>query len=63
MARALASALERPVKIAQIPRPEWRSWYLRLGFSQAAADAYVRMTAASVEQGFERVGDAVRGLA
>jgi hypothetical protein len=49
VARALASALEHPVKIAQIPRPEWRSWYLGLAFSQAAADAYVLMTAASVE--------------
>lgn len=50
VAHAFANALRRDVKPTVIPRDQWRTAYRKLGFSEAAADAYVRMTAASIDQ-------------
>jgi uncharacterized protein YbjT (DUF2867 family) len=61
VAAAFAAALGRPVEVAVTPRGEWRAAYRKLGFSEAAADAYARMTAVSVDGGFELPTSAERG--
>lgn len=52
VARAFASTLGNSVKVEVIPRDQWIAAYRRLGFSDAAAESYARMTAASVDSGF-----------
>jgi uncharacterized protein YbjT (DUF2867 family) len=61
VARAFARALRREVVVAVTPRAEWRSAFRRLGFSEAAADSYARMTEASVDSGFDMPDGALRG--
>ena len=52
VARALGEAFGGAVGVEVVPREGWQAAYRRLGFSDAAADAYARMTAASIDQGF-----------
>lgn len=52
VAQAFARALGRPVEPQEIPPAEWEGAYRKLGFSEAAAHSYARMTAASVDIGF-----------
>ncbi|WP_447761630.1 NmrA family NAD(P)-binding protein [Sphingopyxis panaciterrae] len=61
VAKAFSKALDRPVEVDVIPRDKWREAYRGLGFSAAAADSYARMTATSIDSGFDMPGDAVRG--
>lgn len=61
VARAFAKALDRPVSADVIPRNRWKESFLELGFSEAAADSYTRMTGASVDGGFEMSENAWRG--
>lgn len=61
VAKAFSKALGRPVEVDVIPRNKWREAYRGLGFSAAAADSYARMTATSIDSGFDMPGDAVRG--
>jgi uncharacterized protein YbjT (DUF2867 family) len=61
VAKALADALARPVEVDVIPRENWHETFLGLGFSEAAADSYTRMIAASVDQDFDMPDDAIRG--
>jgi uncharacterized protein YbjT (DUF2867 family) len=53
VADAFARALGRPVAVAVTPRHQWIAAYRKMGFSEAAADSYARMTAISVDSGFE----------
>jgi uncharacterized protein YbjT (DUF2867 family) len=61
VAQAFGEALGRPVQVVVTPRAGWIAAYRRLGFSEAAADAYARMTAATVDGGIDAHDDAIRG--
>ena len=61
VARAFSKALGRPVELDVTPRDKWKETYRSLGFSEAAADSYARMTAVSVDSGFDMPADALRG--
>ncbi len=61
VAQAFAKALGREVAVEVTPRTEWRAAFRRMGFSDAAADSYARMTAVSVDAGFDMPNDSLRG--
>jgi uncharacterized protein YbjT (DUF2867 family) len=62
VAKAFSKALARPVEVQVIPRNKWKESFLNLGFSEAAADSYARMTAVSVDGGFDMPDNAWRGV-
>jgi len=53
VAMAFSQALGRPIELEVVPRDKWKETFLGLGFSDAAADSYARMTAVSVDRGFD----------
>jgi uncharacterized protein YbjT (DUF2867 family) len=61
VADAFAAALGNPVKVEVIPRDQWIAAYRKLGFSDAAAESYARMTAVSVDRGFAMTTPFKRG--
>jgi uncharacterized protein YbjT (DUF2867 family) len=61
VAAAFAVALGRPVEVRGVPREGWEETFRSLGFSEPAAKSYARMTAASVDGGFEMPDRPVRG--
>lgn len=61
VAKAFSQALGAPVSVDVIPRDEWEEAFQGLGFSEAAADSYARMTAVSLDGGFDMPDDALRG--
>lgn len=61
VASAFSKALGRPVEVDITPRVHWKDAFRRLGFSEAAAESYARMTAVSVDGGFEASDDPLRG--
>ncbi|GFE91761.1 NmrA family NAD(P)-binding protein [Steroidobacter agaridevorans] len=61
VAKAFSKALARPVEVVVTPRDQWKESFLNLGFSEAAADSYARMTAVSVDGGFDMSDNAWRG--
>ncbi len=61
VAKAFAQALGRTVSVAVTPRGQWRDAYRQMGFSEAAADSYARMTATSTDGGFAAPDDPIRG--
>ena len=61
VAKAFSQALGVPVGVDVIPRDEWKEAFQGLGFSEAAADSYARMTAVSLDGGFDMPDDALRG--
>lgn len=61
VAEAFAEALARPVEVVVTPRDQWVEAYRRQGFSEAAARSYARMTAVSVDGGFEMPKSPERG--
>lgn len=62
VAKAFSKALVRPVEVVVTPRDKWKESFLNLGFSEAAADSYARMTAVSVDAGFDMPDNAWRGV-
>jgi uncharacterized protein YbjT (DUF2867 family) len=50
VAAAFAGALGRPVQALSVAREKWRETFRGLGFSEAAAESYVRMTSVTVDQ-------------
>ncbi|ARO27256.1 NmrA family transcriptional regulator [Rhizobium sp. S9] len=60
VAAAFAAALGRAVRVEVIPRETWEDAYRRLGFSDAAAHSYARMTALTAD-GPEYPEDSIRG--
>ena len=56
VAQAFSQVLGRPVEVQVIPRDQWESNFQSLGFSPAAAQSYARMSAVSLDSGFD-VGD------
>lgn len=61
VASAFSRVLGRPIEIDVTPRDKWISAYRQLGFSQSAAESYARMTAVSVDGGFDMPDNPVRG--
>lgn len=61
VADAFATALGRPVKVEVVPRARWEETYRSLGFSEAAAASYTRMTAATLEADFRLPDEPERG--
>jgi uncharacterized protein YbjT (DUF2867 family) len=61
VAAAFAKALDRDVAVAVTPRDEWEAAYRKLGFSEAAAFAFARMMAASVDGSFDLPAEPHRG--
>lgn len=61
VAAAFSAAVGKPVAVEVIPRDRWEAKYRELGFSAAAAASYARMTAACVDQGFQRPASSERG--
>ncbi|MBY4610711.1 NmrA family NAD(P)-binding protein [Rhizobium sp. 9T] len=60
VAAAFAAALGRAVRVDVIPRETWEDAYRSLGFSNAAAHSYARMTALTAD-GPEYPEDPIRG--
>ena len=50
VARAFAAALGRDVRAVETPRAQWIAAFRELGFSQAAATSYARMTGATLDR-------------
>jgi len=61
VAGAFAQALGRPVEVAVTPRERWIDTYRAIGFSAAAADAYARMTARTIDGDYTPIGTPVHG--
>lgn len=61
VAQAMARTLGRGVAVEVAPRDRWETIYKGLGFSDEAARAYVRMTAVTLDEGFDMLSDVVRG--
>lgn len=61
VAKAFSAALGKPVELSVTPRGQWKEAFLQLGFSGAAADSYARMTAVSLDGGFDLSDDPIRG--
>lgn len=61
VADAFSRCLGRGVQLQVVPRENWESSFWRMGFSEAAAANYARMTAASLEGDFAKPNDPVRG--
>ncbi|WP_034157510.1 NmrA family NAD(P)-binding protein [Sphingomonas sp. ERG5] len=60
VAKAFAAALGREVEVVVTPREQWVATYLKLGFSQPAAESYSRMTGLALDKGFHLV-DSIHG--
>lgn len=61
VAKAFSAVLGKPVELSVTPRGQWKDAFLQLGFSDAAADSYARMTAVSLDGGFDLSDDPIRG--
>lgn len=60
VAAAFAKAMNREVRVVVTPREQWVASFRGLGFSQAAAESYARMTGAALDD-LELPETAVRG--
>ncbi len=61
VATAFATALGKSVKAISTPRDRWVESFRSLGFSEAAADSYARMTAITLDGEFPPVADTRHG--
>ena len=61
VADAFGAALGRDVAVEVAPREAWVTVYQKAGFSKEAATAYARMTAATLDDGFDAPTSAQRG--
>lgn len=61
VAAAFAQALDCDVSVDVTPRDQWEAAYRNLGFSDEGARAYTRMTAESLDRGFFKPENPVRG--
>jgi uncharacterized protein YbjT (DUF2867 family) len=61
VASAFAAALGREVIVDVAPRETWQAIFERVGFSPEAAEAYVRMTATSLDSDFDKPASPDRG--
>ncbi|MET0336380.1 MAG: NAD(P)H-binding protein [Caulobacter sp.] len=61
VAKAFARSLGRDVELVVLPRSDWVDAYKAQGFSQAAAESYAKMTAVTVDDGFDPPQQSDRG--
>lgn len=61
VASAFAAALDREVTLEAAPRDTWETIFKDAGFSPQAASAYARMTAVSLDSGFDTPPSPRRG--
>lgn len=61
VASAFSQALGKPVELSVICRDGWKAAFLQMGFSDAAASSYARMTEISIDLGFDAMDDPWRG--
>jgi uncharacterized protein YbjT (DUF2867 family) len=61
VAKAFSDAIGKPVELSVTPRSKLKEAFLQLGFSAAAADSYARMTAVSLDGGFDLADGPIRG--
>jgi uncharacterized protein YbjT (DUF2867 family) len=61
VAQAFSHALGRKVTVEVTPRERWKQAFQALGFSDAAAESYAGMTAASVDSNFDVPEEPLRG--
>ena len=61
VADAFATALKRPVEVEVVPREQWEAAFRAIGFSEAAAHSYARMTGATLDEHYEMPGEPERG--
>lgn len=61
VADAFAAALQRDVIVEVAPRDTWEAVFKEAGFSAAAASAYARMTAVSLDSCFDMPAEPIRG--
>ena len=61
VAGVLSHMLGIRVDVQVTPRDQFKEAFRSLGFSESAADAYARMTQVSIDGGFDRPGNALRG--
>ncbi len=61
VAAAFTRPLGVPVEPAVTPREEWEAAYRKLGFSEAAAHSYARMTAITADGDYDQPSDPIQG--
>lgn len=61
VADAFARALKQPVELIVTPRDQWEDAYRKIGFSDAGARSYARMTAVTADGKYDTPSDPVRG--
>jgi uncharacterized protein YbjT (DUF2867 family) len=61
VAQAFSNALGRKVAVEVTPRERWKHAFQAMGFSDAAAESYAGMTAASVDSNFDVPEEPLRG--
>ncbi|MFS0738204.1 NmrA family NAD(P)-binding protein [Sphingomonas sp. 1P06PA] len=62
VANAFAASLGRTVTVEVAPRDSWEAVFRSAGSSAEAATAYARMTAVSLDSGFDKFAAPVRGI-
>lgn len=62
VAKVFSEAVGKPVELAVTPSGKWKEAFLQLGFSDPAAESYARMTAVSLDGGFDLSDDPIRGI-
>jgi uncharacterized protein YbjT (DUF2867 family) len=61
VAAAISDVLGKPVRVVTTPREQWQQAFRDMGFSEAAADSYARMTALALDQPF-KPDESVHGI-
>lgn len=61
LAETASQVFGRRIELEVMKRENWKGTFLGFGFSEAAAEAYTRMTEICVEEGFDTPADAVKG--
>jgi uncharacterized protein YbjT (DUF2867 family) len=61
VAAAFSEELKRDVRVVAAPRERWEEAFEAMGFSKPAAQSYARMTAVSVDEGYEMPANPKRG--
>lgn len=61
VAAAFSTVLQQPVRVVVIPREQWVEAFEALGFSNAAAQSYARMTAVTLDEDYQLPDMPVRG--
>jgi uncharacterized protein YbjT (DUF2867 family) len=61
VAALFAKALNKPVRVVEIPKEEWNGYLIKAGFSEAAAQSMANMTEITLEQKYDLPNAPERG--